>query len=113
MTHIDVNTDAVVLAGNNTSGTSDDWASWAQQAKNAFSDAAADVKDATVGDAIEAYGSNMSGDLSSLANDVDALGRDTASAGNVVTNSDADSTAMLNQQGNANAAFASNLHRPI
>jgi hypothetical protein len=55
----------------------------------------------------------MSGDLSSLANDVDALGRDTASAGNVVTNSDADSTAMLNQQGNANAAFASNLHRPI
>jgi len=113
MTHIDVNTDAVVLAGNNTSGTSDDWASWAQRAKNAFSDAAADVKDATVGDAIEAYGSNMSGDLSSLANDVDALGRNTASASNVVTNSDADSTATLNQQGNANAAFASNLHRPI
>jgi hypothetical protein len=55
----------------------------------------------------------MSGDLSSLANDVDALGQNTASASNVVTNADADSTTTLNQQGNANAAFASNLHRPI
>ena len=113
MTHIDVTTDAVFAAGRSTSGTSGDWASWAQQARTAFSDAAADVKDATVSDAVESYGSNLSGNLSSLANDVDALGQNTASASNVVTNSDADSTNTLNRQGNANAAFGSILQRPI
>jgi hypothetical protein len=113
MTHIDVATDVVFRAGLTTSGTSDDWTSWAQQARTAFSDAAADVKDATVGDAVEAYGSNLSGDLSSLAYDVDALGQNTSSASNVVTNSDADSTATLNHQGNSNAAFGTSLRRPI
>ena len=113
MTHIDVTTDVVFQAGRTTSGTSNDWASWAQQARTAFSDAAADVRDATVGDAIEAYGSNLSGDLSSVANDVDALGQNTSSASNVVTNSDADSTTTLNHQGNSNAAFGSILRRPI
>ena len=113
MSHIDVGTDAVVASGRSTSATSNDWDSWAQQAKNAFSDAAAGVKDATVSDAVETYGSNLSGTLTGLAGDVDALGRNTSSAGNVVTNADADSTTTLNRQGTANAAFHSVLSRPI
>jgi hypothetical protein len=113
MTHIDVTTDAVFAAGRSTSGTSGDWASWAQQARTAFSDAAADVKDATVSDAVETYGSNLSGNLSSLANDVDALGQNTSSASNAVNNADADSAGTLTGQGNADAAFGSLLSRPI
>jgi hypothetical protein len=111
--HIDVGTQAVFAAGRSTSGTSGDWASWAQQARNAFNDAAADVKDATVSDAVQSYGSNLSGSLTSVANDVDALGQNTSSASNVVTNADADSTTILNRQGNANASFRSLLNRPI
>ena len=113
MTHIDVTTDVVFAAGRSTSGTSGDWAAWAQQARTAFSDAAADVKDATVSDAVESYGSNLSGSLSSLANDVDALGQNTSSASNAVNNADADSASTLSGPGHVDAAFGSLLRRPI
>jgi hypothetical protein len=110
---IDLHPDITASSGHATAATSGDWASWAQQAKTAFSNAAADVKDATVSDAVESYGSNLNGTLTSVAHDVDALGRNTVSATNAMTNSDADSTSTLNRQGSANDSFHSLLSRPI
>jgi hypothetical protein len=110
---ISVDTDAVSQSGRATAGTSDDWASWAQQARTAFTDAAADVRDATVSDAISTYGSNLSGSLSSLAHDVDALGQNTTSASNTVDHSDADSAGTLGVQGTRTGAVGSHLSRPI
>ena len=104
---------ATVPAGVRTAATSTDWDAWANNAKTAFSNAAGDAMDATVSDAVETYGSNLSGTLTGVAHDVDALGRNTVAATNAMTNSDGHATGILNQQGSTADADHSNLARPI
>jgi uncharacterized protein YukE len=105
--YLDVHPDAVVHAGNRTAGTSDGWQSWAHTTETTLRDAAAVVQDGAVGGAVATYLGNINPAMQSLAQQVDALGTNTTSAANVVSNADGLATAALTQTGR------SLLSRPI
>lgn len=113
MSFLDVNTDVVGAAGANTAGTAESWRSWATQADTAFREAAVAVREAVVTSAVEGYASDWNPRLQGLATQIDALGRNTTSASNVVVSADGTSTTLLNQQGGVTTATGSQLNRPI
>jgi uncharacterized protein YukE len=108
MSFLDVHPDAVVSAGNRTAGTSDGWQSWAHTTETTLRDAATVVQDGAVGGAVATYLSNLNPAMQSIAQQVDALGTNTTSAANVVTNADGEATIALTQTGQR-----SMLSRPI
>jgi len=113
MSFLEVDTDVVATAGRQTAGTSDSWQVWGGQADTALREAATAVSEAVVSAAVQTYAADWNPRIQGLATRVDALGRNTTSASNVVSTSDATSVAYLNTQGGVAESVGSHLSRDI
>lgn len=113
MTYIDVHTDNVVAAGQNTSATSGGWQAWANTSDQTLHNSSAAVRDATVSGALETYAGGFIPAMHNIAQRVDNVGKTTASAANVVTNGDGRSTTVLTPTGQQAETTGSTLSRPI
>jgi hypothetical protein len=113
MSYLDVNTEAVAGAGRHTAGTSTGWQTWAHNTETTLREASAAVQDGTVGIAVETFLTDLNPGMQSMAKQVDALGVNTSSAANTVTNADGTATAQLTSTGNSLSSQGSALLRPI
>ncbi|WP_163512820.1 hypothetical protein [Fodinicola acaciae] len=113
MSYIDVETGAVVQAGHATAKTSTGWQTWAHNTETTLRESATAVMDGTVGLAVQTFLGDVNPGMQSMAKQVDALGTNTSSAGNVVTTADTDATHHLTTTGANLSAQGSNLSRPI
>jgi hypothetical protein len=113
MSHLEVDTGAVAAAGNRTAATASTWESWANRSESVLRGCASDVQDSTFSAALEGYLAQLNPALKSVARQVDALGANTVSAANTVSNSDTTANDLLRQQGHITDAAASALTRPI
>lgn len=113
MGYLDVHPPAVVQAGNNTAKTSSDWQTWAHNTETDLREAATAVHDGTVGGAVQTFLGNINPGMQGIARQVDALGSNTTSAANIVTNADGDATYQLTGTGTTLSSQGSHLNRPI
>lgn len=113
MSFLDVHPDAVAGAGNRTAGTSDGWQSWAHTTETTLRDATTVVQDGSVGGAVATFLSNINPGMQSIARQVDALGTNTTSAANLVTDADGTATTTLTYTGRTLSDQGSVLSRPI
>ena len=111
--HLDVRHAPVHQAGQHTTGTSEEWSSWATRSINAFAGAESAVRESIVSEALGTYASDLSGSLNSLANDVSALGTNTVAASNVVLHGDADANHTLTAHGHTIGTNHSHLSRAL
>jgi hypothetical protein len=113
MSYLDVQPEAVAGAGKNTADTSTGWQAWAHSTETTLREAATSVQDGTVGIAVQTFLSDINPGMQSMAKQVDALGVNTTSASNVITNADGTATAHLTSPGNLLSSQGSMLSRPI
>jgi hypothetical protein len=113
MSFLEVDTDVVTVAGRQTAGTADSWQAWGGQADTALHEAATAVSEAVVTAAIQTYAADWNPKIQGVATRVDALGRNTTSAGNVVSTSDATSAVYVTTQGGVVESTGSHLTRNI
>lgn len=113
MSYLDVHPEAVAGAGKNTADTSTGWQTWAHNTETTLREASASVQDGTVAIAVQTFLSDINPGMQSVARQVDALGVNTTSASNVVTNADGTATAYLTSPGNLMSSQGSTLSRPI
>lgn len=93
--YLEVDTGAVVRAGQATAATADDWGSWGARSRAVFQIAVADVRSETLLAAIEDYAAGVVAAAIRVGQQVHNLGTDTASAGAVVDNTDLEAAAEL------------------
>jgi hypothetical protein len=113
MSYLDVDTDTVVTAGHHTAATSTNWQTWAHNTETTLREASTVVQDGTVSSAVQTFLGTINPTMQSMAQQVDALGGNTSTAANVVTNADGTAASALNNAGVTGASTGSHLSRGI
>lgn len=110
---LDVDTEVVADAGCRTTATSEAWASWGGRTRGRFAAAGEEVVSARILDALEGYAAEWQPTIAAVATEVAALGENTTSAADTVTNADTDAADLLCQEAAAAVDQGSTLSRPI
>lgn len=111
--YLDVQPDPVVTAGHRTAATSDEWGSWADRIRTAFGIAREEVRNARIISRMESYASDTERGARYVSSNVETLGSNTASAGNVITNADGEAVFVLRHRGSLATSTAPTCARPI
>lgn len=110
---LDVNTGVVTAAGQRTATTARDWSSWGDRIRSAFDLARDEVRDSTIQGCLETYSADVERGARHVADQVETLGVNTASAAHAVGDADAEAADALTRQGQAGERQDGVLRRPI